>query len=71
MSTVADLRKLHHHVSCKGAWNYHVDTRRLARGIQRIERLEAYLMSLANDTPHVNIREEIHEVLNGTATVRN
>jgi len=39
-STLADLRRLYHHLIHGGRWNYNVDTDRLAQGIRTIEELD-------------------------------
>ena len=64
-AVIADLRRLYHHVYHGGTWQRRTDTNRLSRGIQEIERLSAYLLKLAQDTPHQVVKDEINVVLNG------
>lgn len=64
MSPLSDLRRLYHHVHHGGTWDREVDTRRLGTAIARIERLESYLLSLAQHTPHAWVKDEINELLN-------
>ncbi len=39
--TLADLRRLYHHVTHDGQWDYKTDTRRLGKAIEAIETLSA------------------------------
>ena len=39
---LADLRRLYHHLVHGGVWNSKIDTRRLGKAIEEIERLTAY-----------------------------
>ncbi len=64
----ADLRRLYHHVYHGGTWNQETDTHRLSLAIQEIERLSAYLLKLAQETPHQVVKDEINDVLNGVGS---
>ena len=52
---LADLRRLYHHLVHGGVWNSEIDTRRLGKAIEEIERLESSLNRqgrVVNDLRH-------------------
>jgi DNA invertase Pin-like site-specific DNA recombinase len=61
-ATITDLRRLYHHIEHGGSLQVY-DADRIARGVDKLEQLNDYLITLANATPHQVVKDEINEIL--------